>query len=100
MDEKTKSPVALMADLLATMTERAMAAERQRDEARKNADDWHTYYVRKAEQLEEAEAKLAAEIEEHQITRKVLRDMLDNTQKGAGENGESNHAGEDDCSQR
>lgn len=106
-EEKPKSPAALMADLLLVMMERATEAERQRDEARKCADDWHTYYVRKADQLEECEAKLkeceaklAAEIAEHQSTRNALRGMIERMEKGASENGESNRAGEDDLSRR
>ena len=41
MDEKTKTPIELMADLLATMTARAIEAERQRDEAEKSSDEWY-----------------------------------------------------------
>lgn len=43
MDEKIKSPIELMADLLATMTARAVEAERQRDEAQKSSDEWYQH---------------------------------------------------------
>ena len=76
MDEKTKSPIALMAELLATMTERAVEAERQRDSYREGYDYWFQQYQRKDEQLKAAEDKLAA-----------LDEYIDNMKKGATENG-------------
>lgn len=86
-EEREKTPIELMADLLATVTARAVEAERQRDEARKSSDEWYRNWQHKDEQLKETEAKLAAEIEEHQSTRQALREALDNMQKGAQNNG-------------
>jgi len=86
MDEKSKSPIELMADLLATMTARAVEAERQRDEAQKSSDEWYQHWQDKDSALKEAEAKLADEIAEHQATRQQLREALKN-QEGDQENG-------------
>ena len=90
MDKKTKTPIELMADLLATMTARAIEAERQRDEAEKSSDEWYQNWQRKDAELKEAEAKLHAEIGEHQETRRQLREALNN-QEGDQDHGESNH---------
>lgn len=76
MDEKSKSPISLVADLLATMTERALEAERKRDEAKEEAENWYRHYMNKDTQLKEAEAKLAAEIEAHRDTRQALQQSL------------------------
>lgn len=86
-EEREKTPIELMAELLATMTARAVEAERQRDEATKSSNEWYQNWQRKDAQLKETEAKLAAEIEEHQSTRRALREALDNMQKGAQNNG-------------
>lgn len=86
MDEKTKTPIELMADLLATMTARAIEAERQRDEAEKSSDEWYQNWQTKDAALKESEAKLRAEIGEHQETRRQLREALNN-QKGDQNNG-------------
>lgn len=87
MNENTKSPVQLMADLLGEMTQRALDAERERDEARQSSDEWYQNWQRKDAELKEAQAKLSAEIEEHQRTRDRLRETLENKAKGAQENG-------------
>nr|DAW23125.1 MAG TPA: hypothetical protein [Caudoviricetes sp.] len=86
MGEKTKTPIELMADLLATMTARAIEAERQLDEAKKSSDEWYQHWQDKDAALKEAEAKLRAEIGEHQETRRQLREALNN-QKGDQNNG-------------
>lgn len=90
MDKETKSPIELVTELLAIMTARAVEAERQRDEAQKSSDEWYNNWQNKDAQLKEAEAKLAAEIAEHQNTRQQLREALSN-QKGDQDHGESNH---------
>lgn len=87
MGENQKTPIELVADLLATMTERAAEAERQAAEARKSSDDWYQHWQTKDKQLKEAEEKLAAEIKEHQSTRQALREALDTAQKGVKQNG-------------
>lgn len=60
MNDTTKSPIELMAELLATMTARAVEAERERDETRKSSDDWYQNWQNKDAALKEAEAKLEA----------------------------------------
>ena len=96
MNENTKSPVQLMADLLGEMTQRAFDAVMERDEARQSSDEWYQNWQRKDAELKEAQAKLSAEIEEHQRTRDKLREALDNKAKGAQDNGKGNHEGEED----
>lgn len=86
-EERTKSPIDLMADMLATMATRATEAEHQLEEVKKSSDEWYRNWQRKDEQLKETEAKLAAEIEEHQSTRQALREAMTNTEKGAQQNG-------------
>lgn len=86
MDKKTKTPIELMADLLATMTARAIEAERQLDKAKKSSDEWYQHWQDKDAALKEAEAKLRAEIGEHQETRRQLREALNN-QEGEQNNG-------------
>lgn len=86
MDKKTKTPIELMADLLATMTARAIEAERQLDEAKKSSDEWYQHWQDKDAALKEADAKLRAEIGEHQETRRQLREALNN-QEGEQNNG-------------
>lgn len=87
MNENMKSPVQLMADLLGEMTQRALDAERERDEASRSSDEWYQNWQHKDAELKEAQAKLSAEIEEHQRTRDRLREALENKAKGAQENG-------------
>ena len=87
MNENTKSPVQLIADLLGEMTQRALDAEMERDEASRSSDEWYQNWQRKDAELKEAQAKLSAEIEEHQRTRDRLREALENKAKGAQENG-------------
>ena len=88
-EENRPSPIQSLTDLLAEMTTRAVEAERQRDEAQKRSDEWYAYYQRKDGELKETEAKLAAEIEEHQKTRQQLREISGN-QEGDQDHGESN----------
>ena len=86
MDKETKSPIELVTELLAIMTARAVEAERQRDEAQKSSDEWYQNWQAKDAALKETEAKLRAEIGEHQETRRQLREALNN-QKGDQNNG-------------
>lgn len=88
-EQQTKNPIELVTALLATMTARTVEAERQLAEAKKNADEWYRFYQDKDKALKETEAKLSAEIAEHQSTRQALREALDNISrmKGDQENG-------------
>ncbi len=88
-EETKKNPIQLVTELLAEMTARAVEAEQQRDEAQKSSDEWYAYYQKKDAELKETEAKLAAEIEEHQKARQQLREISGN-QEGDQEHGESN----------
>lgn len=81
MDEKTKSPIARMADMLAEMTERAVEAERQRDAAKKDAENWYQSWQNKDAQLKRAEEALEAEIETHKHTRSMLQKAMEDHRK-------------------
>lgn len=88
MDENRNHPVRKLTDLLADLIIQQVETERQLKEANKNSDDWYQNWQRKDSQLKETEAKLAAEIEEHQRTREALREALETAEKkGATNNG-------------
>lgn len=88
MDENRNHPVRKLTDLLADLIIQQVETERQLKEANKNSDDWYQNWQRKDSQLKETEAKLAAEIEEHQRTREALREALETEEKkGATNNG-------------
>lgn len=88
MDENRNHPVRKLTDLLADLIIQQVETERQLKEANKNSNDWYQNWQRKDSQLKETEAKLAAEIEEHQRTREALREALETAEKkGATNNG-------------
>lgn len=84
MDGKTKGPIDLIAEALAKMTAHAIESDRQRDTAKEDAANWYEHYQRKDAQLRETEAKLEAEITEHQKTRQALQRALTPMAKGEG----------------
>lgn len=81
MEQKTKTPLQIMADALAEMTERAMEAERQRDAAKEDANNWYSLYQRRDAQLTETIAKLDAEIEAHRCTQRSVQALIDKYEK-------------------
>lgn len=88
MDENKNHPVRKLTALLADLIIQQVETERQLKEANKSSDDWYQNWQRKDAQLKETEAKLAAEIEEHQRTREALREALETAEKkGATNNG-------------
>ena len=58
MDKQTHTPIELMAQLLANMTERAMNAERERDAERENSNEWYRLYKSKGEELSAVKTEL------------------------------------------
>lgn len=68
MNENTKTPIEELAATLARMTERAMTAEKERDEVKARSLDWYKSWERADKAHKEAQAALAAEIREHQAT--------------------------------
>ena len=90
MDENKNHPIRQLTNHLSDLIIRLLDTERERDEARQSSEEWYQIWQRKDAQLKEAEAKLAAEIEEHQRTREALREALKNAEKGATKNGKSN----------
>ena len=87
MDNKTKTPIGLMADLLAEMAEMATEAERQKDAATEDAASWYRHYMNVKAQLEAAEARLAEKIKENEELRGKISECIKNIQKGARANG-------------
>lgn len=79
--EYENSPIHIMAEALANMTTRAINAERQLADALSSSDYWREKWQEKDRQLTKIEAKLAAEIKEHQNTQQALREALDNCKK-------------------
>lgn len=82
MNEKTRTPIESMAALLAEMTERAMEAERQRDAAKEDADEWYRNYLRKNTELSEMSALLAAQRKENAELRSSISEYIDTMQRG------------------
>lgn len=74
MDKNTRSPIELLTDLLATMTERATVAEKERDEAKARSLDWYKSWERADKESKEAQAALAAEIRAHEKTKSDLEE--------------------------
>lgn len=60
MDDKTASLISLMAATLSEMTERALKAEKEREELREDARSWYKLYHEKEIQCKEKEDKLEA----------------------------------------
>ena len=84
MENKPKTPLQIMADALTEMTQRAMEAERQRDAAKEDAQNWYQNYLRKDNELNNVKEVLDAEIAEHQKTRAALTHALSPAVKGEG----------------
>lgn len=90
MDERI-NPVDCMAQLLAEMTKRALEAERQRDAAREDSEQWYNNYRVKQREIEELKEML----DEKQNELKELKDDIQNyieiikaeQVKRSGENG-------------
>lgn len=76
MDKNTRNPIELLTDLLATMTERATVAEKERDEAKARSLDWYKSWERADKESKETQAALAAEIREHQATKAKLEEAI------------------------
>lgn len=91
MKATEKTPIELLTDMLAAMTERAMKAEAERDAAKSSSDEWFKHYQRKDKEHKELQEILAAEIRGHEKTRaeldeavhacRVLNDELENARK-------------------
>lgn len=88
MDKQKNTPIELMAQLLAEMTERAMNAERERDAECENSYEWYRSYKTKSEELTKTKAELEATkaelehtkllIEEAEKKLKLLTDSMPN----------------------
>ena len=76
MSNETKKPIELLTDMLATMTERAMAAEKERDDANARSLEWYRNFEKKEKDFKEMQEILSAEIREHQKTKAELEEAL------------------------
>ena len=84
MDKQKNTPIELMAQLLAEMTERAMNAERERDAERENSNEWYRSYKTKSEELTKTKAELEATKAELEATKAELehkKQLLEETEK-------------------
>lgn len=86
MDEKRKTPIESMAALLAEMTERAMEAERERDAAKDDAEQWYQSYLRKTTELSGMIARFDAQAKENEELRSAIAEYIEELKKGANEN--------------
>ena len=87
MDDMKKSPIELVTELLAKMTERAQNAEREIAKAKKDADDWYKNFLNKDAQYVKLNNKLAEEVAAHSETRQALREALETAaKKGKADN--------------
>lgn len=85
MSNNEKKPIELVTDLLATMTERATVAEKERDEVKARSLDWYKSWERVDKAHKETQAALAAEIREHQATKAELDEAMDAVNKLSAE---------------
>lgn len=72
---ETKTPLQLLTETLAAMTERAMKAEAERDEANTKRLEWYKSWERKDHEHKQTQAALASEIREHEKTKAELEEM-------------------------
>lgn len=70
MDANIKNPIEILTETLAVMTERAVEAERQRDEAINSSNEWFALYQKK-------DAELGREKEAHAETKREYQELLD-----------------------
>lgn len=70
MDANIKNPIEILTETLAVMTERAVEAERQRDEAINSSNEWFAFYPKKDEEL-------GREMEAHAATKRKLEQLSD-----------------------
>ena len=81
MNKKAKTPIELMAELLAEMTERATTAERERDAAKQESANWYQHYKNKDDQLKAAEASLTATSQENKELRLAIQEYIELLEK-------------------
>lgn len=72
MMNENKTPLLMLTDALAAMTERATKAEQERDEAKARSLEWYRSYERKDKECKEMQGILNAEIQAHEKTKAEL----------------------------
>ena len=72
MNENNKSLIDTLAEMLATMTARAIRSERNKEEALKCENEWYKRWEAKNAEAEKLNAELAAAKEELEQTRRIL----------------------------
>ena len=77
MSKQDRTPIEMLTDLLGEMTARAIEAERQRDEARKEAGEWYQHFQRKDAQGKDLEESFRREAEAHERTRARLKEYIE-----------------------
>ena len=70
------TPIEILSYALASMTERALEAERERDTAKKRADEWYRSWKSKDVEAKELQAMLSAEIKGHGRTKAELEEAV------------------------
>ena len=85
MSNHEKTPIELLTDALAAMTERAIRAEKERDDVKTRNLEWYKRWETKDRQHKETQSSLAAEIREHQATQAELDEAMDAVNKLSAE---------------
>jgi hypothetical protein len=85
MNEKKMAVVDVLTEALAETSKRALEAERQRDEAKLKEMEWYQNYRSKDKEMQDVKGKLAAEIENHEMTHQALREALNRIKALKGE---------------
>lgn len=85
MSNHEKTPIELLTDALAAMTERAIRAEKERDDTKTRNLEWYKRWETKDREHKETQAALAAEIREHQTTKAELGEAMDAVNKLSAE---------------
>lgn len=84
MSENNKSLIDTLAEMLATMTARAIRSERNKEEALKCENEWYKRWEAKNAEAEKLKADLADAKEELERTRNILFGRCEN-QKEEGD---------------
>lgn len=82
MNTHEKTPIELLTDALAAMTERAIRAEKERDDLKTRNLEWYKRWEAKDREHKETQGMLAAEIKEHQATKAKLDEAIDVIEHG------------------
>ena len=76
MSNTTKKPIELLTDMLASMTERLIATEKERDDADARSLEWYRKWEKAYKDNKEMQGILDAEIQAHLKTKGELEEAV------------------------